>query len=339
MTEFDLSKNPREKFCSLPTPIQRLDRFSKEIGNVNIYMKRDDLTGIAFGGNKNRKLEYLLADALKKKADVIITEGAVTSNHCLQTAACAAKIGIACHLVLSDAVTGEKITGNLLLNQILDATIHRVNATKDRKDKMKKIAENVKKDGKKAYIIPTGGSNEIGILGYVNFMKEISQQAKTMGVNFDKLVFASGSGGTQAGMLIGKHLFYPHIDILGITVGDYIEDLENSIQEIIQAFSEKNNVSITIAKEEIKILAGYAGEGYGVTNEELVKTIKLVAKKEGIFLDPVYNGKAMIGLIDLIQKEEINKEMNVLFLHSGGGPALFVYDHLFGKPLTKKKHW
>ncbi|MHA2276765.1 MAG: pyridoxal-phosphate dependent enzyme, partial [Candidatus Kariarchaeaceae archaeon] len=195
-----------------------MKNLSKIVGS-NILIKRDDLTGVAFGGNKNRKLEFLLADALAKKADVIITEGALQSNHCLQTAACASKVGLDCELVLSGSIENT-ISGNLFLNKILDTTLHIVEEASKRKKMMKERASSLEKMGKRVYIIPTGGSTDIGAMGYINCVKEIQEFSKRKNINFHSIVFATGSGGTHAGFMLGCKFYYPDCDVIGITVAD-----------------------------------------------------------------------------------------------------------------------
>ncbi|NHK32121.1 MAG: D-cysteine desulfhydrase family protein [Asgard group archaeon] len=331
MKDFDLNSEAKIDFCTLPTPIIPMKRLSKHLGKNKIFIKRDDLTGLAFGGNKNRKLEYLLADAINKGANVIITEGAVTSNHCLQTAASSCHLGLECVLVLSDSYIGDSLNGNFLLDHILDVDIRRVKTSEDRKPMMNQVADKLKEQGKKPYIIPTGGSNVIGILGYVNSIKEIAKQSEQMKIKFDYFVHATGSAGTQAGCIAGKKLFYPDIEIIGINIGDGKEEIIEAIQQIIDEFEQKNSFNLNIEKSDIIIMDGYFGEGYGIPSKELIKTMKLVAKLEGIFLDPVYNGKAMIGLINLIKKNHFKENSNILFLHSGGGPAIFSYNKYFNK--------
>ncbi|MBN1330028.1 MAG: D-cysteine desulfhydrase family protein [Candidatus Heimdallarchaeota archaeon] len=333
MLNFDLKSIPRIEHCLLPTPLVQMERLTEYLGKAKIYVKRDDLTGIAFGGNKNRKLEFLLADALLKGSDVIITEGAITSNHCLQTAACATRLGLDCELVLSDSHIGDGFTGNLLLDQILDAKIHRVKTSADRKLVMENLAENLKNDGKQPYIIPTGGSNKIGVLGYVLCIQEIAQQSSNMNAIFDYFVHPTGSAGTQAGILIGKKLYYPEMEVIGIGVGDSKEEIIHKIRKIISDFEQEWKNDLSINNSEIIVKDSYSGDGYGIPNKEMIDTIKLVAKLEGIFLDPVYNGKAMVGLIDLVESEEIPVDSSVLFLHSGGGPAIFAYSDVFGKKI------
>lgn len=330
MTNFNLNSIPRIPLCFLPTPIVPLKRLSAHLGGAKIFIKRDDLTGIAFGGNKNRKLEFLLADAKENGADVIVTEGALQSNHCLQTAACSAKLGFDCELVLSGEDL-EFITGNLLLDQILDVKIHRAKDSVERKEVLIRIEEELKVEGKRPYLIPTGGSTSVGALGYLNCISEIALQSKKLEVIFDYFVHSTGSGGTQAGMLIGKELYYPELEILGISGGEPKEELRNIIKRIIQNFSEEWGLTIMIGDEMIKILESYFGEGYGIPNQEMIDAVKLMAKLEGVFLDPVYTGKAIIGLIDLVKTEVIPKDKNVLFLHSGGGPSIFNYSDIFTK--------
>jgi D-cysteine desulfhydrase family pyridoxal phosphate-dependent enzyme len=291
-------------------------------------MKRDDLTGVGFGGNKNRKLEFLLADAKQKGADIIVTEGALQSNHCLQTASCSAKLGFDCELILSGEAP-DFITGNLLLDQILDVKIHRARDSVERTALMMKVEEELRAKGKKPYMIPTGGSTSVGALGYLNCVFEITKQSKELEVDFDHLIHSTGSGGTQSGLLIGKELYSPDLEILGINVGDPTERLQKEIKEIIRNFNKDWRLELMIGDEEIKILEGYFGEGYGIPTQEMIEMVKLMAKLEGVFLDPVYTGKAIVGLVDLIKSEVIPKDDNVLFLHSGGGPSIFHYKDIF----------
>ena len=330
MTNFNLESIPRIPLCILPTPIIPLKRLSTYLTGANIFIKRDDLTGVAYGGNKNRKLEFLLADAKEKEANVIVTEGALNSNHCLQTAACAAKLGFECELVLSGE-DPDIVTGNLLLDQILDVKVHRVEDSAKRKVFMKEIEKELISQDKKPYIIPTGGSTKIGALGYLNCISEIVNQLKYLNIDLNYFVHATGSGGTQSGLIIGKELYYPELEVLGVNVGEPQGLLKKIVQGIIKEFMEEWGLDMKIKEDIIKVLEGYYGEGYGIPNQEMINAVKLIAKLEGIFLDPVYNGKAMVGLIDLVKTEIIPKNKNVLFLHSGGGPSLFSYNSVFQK--------
>ena len=329
MSEFDLKSVPKVDFCLLPTPLIPLKRLTAHLGGAEIFIKRDDLTGVAFGGNKNRKLEFLLADAREKGADVIVTEGALQSNHCLQTAACAAKLGFECELVLS-GVDPKVITGNLFLDQILGVRIHQVKDSSERKPRMEEVKETLLSQNKTPYIIPTGGSTRIGALGYLNCISEIVHQSKELGISFDYFIHATGSGGTQSGVLLGTELYYPDMKVLGINVGEPREELTQIIEAIIKEFIEDWKLKISIKRNTISIVDGYYGEGYGIPTTEMIDAVKLVAKLEGIFLDPVYGGKAMTGLIDLVKKAEtISKDKKVLFLHSGGLPSIFNYNDVF----------
>ncbi|MFX1506564.1 MAG: D-cysteine desulfhydrase family protein [Promethearchaeota archaeon] len=328
MTQFNLESIPRIPLCLLPTPIVPLKRLTQHLGGAEIFMKRDDLTGVAFGGNKNRKLEFLLADAKEKGADVIVTEGALQSNHCLQTAACSAKLGLECELVLSGE-DPDFITGNLLLNQILDVKIHRAKDSVERKELLIRVEEELKAEGKKPYMIPTGGSTGVGALGYLNCIAEIVRQSKELGISFSHLIHSTGSGGTQSGLLIGRKIYSPNLEILGINVGDPTKRLQKEIKRIIKEFNQDWGLELMIGDESIKILEGYFGQGYGIPTQEMIDTVKLMAKLEGVFLDPVYTGKAIVGLVDLVKSDVIPKDDNVLFLHSGGGPSIFNYKDIF----------
>ncbi|MFW9924054.1 MAG: D-cysteine desulfhydrase family protein [Candidatus Thorarchaeota archaeon] len=323
MNNFDIDKIPRVRLCTLPTPIQPMNRLSELLENVNVFVKRDDLTGIGLGGNKNRKMEFLLGDALQYDADTIITEGTLTSNHCLQAAASSRKMGLECHLVLSAAPIGEKIPMNLLFNMLLDVKIHRVTKSEDRKIIMDKLAKQLKKEGKKPYIIPAGGSDKIGIFGYINFFKEIAKQSKEMNLTFDYFIHGTGSAGTQAGSIVGKKIYYPNMEIIGINAGYNRDKIISDIKRIIDEFKIDNSISLDYSDSDIIVLDDYIGEGYEILSKEVIETVKLIAKLEGIFLDPVYNSKAMIGLIGLAKKNYFSNGSNVLFLHSGGNQAFY----------------
>ena len=333
MSSFDLNSIPRTPLCVLPTPITKLNNLSRIVGS-SIFIKRDDLTGVAFGCNKNRKLEFLLADALAKKAEVIITEGAIQSNHCLQTTACASKIGLDCELVLSGANPEDaSISGNFFLNKVLDTTLHIVKEESQRKERMKERSILLEQMGKRVYIIPTGGSTDIGALGYINCVKEIHDYSRQEEIDFNSIAIGTGSGGTHAGFLLGCKFYYPQCNVIGITATNNKQELKEVVIRIIEDFQTKYNLSINQDDLSVTIHDNYFGEGYGIPTKEVIETIKLVAKEEGIFLDPVYNGKAMVGLIDLLDKEILPKDDNYLFLHSGGGPSLFNYSSYFDNNL------
>jgi D-cysteine desulfhydrase len=327
MNNFDLNSVPRTRLCVLPTPIIKMKNLSKIVGS-NIFVKRDDLTGVAFGGNKNRKLEFLLADALAKKADVIITEGALQSNHCLQTAASASKVGLDCELVLSGSPE-KAISGNLFLNKILGSTLHIVKDSSQRQKLMEERASSLEKTGKRVYLIPTGGSTDIGAFGYINCVKEIREFSKREKIDLNSIVFPTGSGGTHAGFMLGCKFYYPNCNVIGVAVEHNKQDLTGHIHSILKDFQQSQGLNFDEDDFTCTIYDNYVGPGYGIPTKEVIKTIKMVAKEEGIFLDPVYNGKAMVGLIDLLDKGILSREDNYLFLHSGGGPALFNYTKYF----------
>lgn len=328
MVSFSFESIKRQSFCLLPTPIHPLKQLTNEIAQFgqSIYMKRDDLTGVGMGGNKNRKLEFLLADALDKEADIVITEGDVQSNHCRQTAACCARLGMKCELVLS----GEKpadATGNFLLFKILDVPIHNVKSSLDRARHVADLSTQLVEQGMKPYIIPPGGSNEVGALGYVKFMQELSDQENSLGTSFHYLIIASGSAGTHAGVLIGKALFCPNINIIAVTVGDP-EKLKNDVNNIINKFNHEHGTKVQIGESNYSIFSDNVAS-HVISQSEIVKVVKKVAQLEGLFLDPVYTGKAMAALIHLFRNKIIANNANVLFLNTGGGPTIFSHGYLF----------
>ena len=312
------------------TPIDYLKNLSRELGS-EIYVKRDDLTGVAIGGNKVRKLEFLLGDALSKGCDTIITTGAIHSNHALETAAAAKKLGLDVILVLR----GEKTAipkGNYLLDKLIgaDVRIFNVSTGKETIPIMEKIAQELKNNGKKPYIIPTGGATPIGTLGYIKCALEIVEQEKELGLSFDYIVHATSSGGTQAGLTLGFHLIKPTTKVLGIGVGDPRTELIESVWELINSTAKLLGVKHSLTREYIEnhTISGYGFGGYGKITKEVVDTIKYVGSLEGLILDPIYTGKAMYGLIDLLKKKVIPKGSTVLFIHTGGMTSIFQYDHI-----------
>lgn len=313
-----------------PTPIVELQTFSKYFSGPRIFIKRDDQTGLAMGGNKTRKLEYFFGDALSKGCDVIITGGAQQSNHCRQTAAASAYCRMECHLVLGGEKQDE-LNGNLLLDTLFGATLHYCGNLR-KGEKIPNIVEQLKKQGKKPYIIPYGGSNATGAMGFVNAVKELQLQMKTHELQFNEVVFASSSGGTQAGLMVGKELFNTASNILGIGIDkDEIEgtSLEDYILKLTNETASKLNLDKEFSKNDVHLNNNYLGKGYGVVGDTEREAIDLLARLEGVLLDPVYTAKAMAGLIDLIRKKRYSKTDKVLFWHSGGTPALFHYSNQF----------
>lgn len=321
---------PRTRLAHLPTPIEEMAALSRELGGARIFVKRDDCTGLATGGNKTRKLEYLVGDALARGADTLITEGGVQSNHCRQSVAAAKRCGLDCVLVLSRGHANE-VTGNLLLDQILGARIVTVSESGDRVAAMREVAAELEERGKSPYIIPTGGSNGIGAMGYANFMQELADQRAAGSEEFDVIVTASGSGGTQGGLLLGKRLLNSRCQILGISDGETRAELAEMVLRVAREGAAILGESTDFADEELVIYDQYYGEGYGIPTVEMVDAVRRVARSEGILLDPVYNGKAMAGLIDLVTRGEIPADSRVLFIHTGGTPALFAYQSVFAE--------
>ncbi|MEW6510262.1 MAG: D-cysteine desulfhydrase family protein [Bacteroidota bacterium] len=315
----------------LPTPLEALDRLTKHLGGPRILIKRDDQTGLALGGNKARKLEFLVGDALSQGADTLLTAGAVQSNHCRQTAAAAARAGLRCELVLG----GEKPKspeGNLLLDDLFGAVIHWTGPER-RGEALESIASSLRREGRAPYVIPYGGSNPIGGAAYAMAMVELHEQLQKNSQRVDAIVVASSSGGTQAGLLAGQALNGFEGQIVGIGI-DKGEHGEGSLASEIGALSERilalAGTPPVHPMREAEVDEGYLGGGYGVVGERERDAIRLLARMEGILLDPVYTGRAMGGLIELIMKRRFGRTDTVLFWHTGGAPALFAYgDALF----------
>ncbi len=325
----DLSKFPRTKLANLPTPIEKLENLSKLFG-VNMFVKRDDETGLAGGGNKVRKLEFLIGDAIAKGADTIITVGAVQSNHVRQTAAAAAKAGLKCRAVLERRIEVNnpryEITGNVLLDHLFGTPVRYVKGGADLAAEMNKEVELVKAAGGKPYIIPGGGSNFIGALGYMQAAEELITQSKEMGVHFEEVVVTSGSSGTHAGLAAGFTALNHKARLTGISIRQKAEPQKRKVKdEVDNIASIMGFKSLTL--DEILVEEDYIGEGYGILNECAKEAIVLAARHEGLILDPVYTGKAFAGMLGLIRNGTFKKGSNILFMHTGGSFALFAYEN------------
>ncbi len=331
-----LARFPRLHFAHLSTPLEPMKNLSKALGGPNIWIKRDDCTGLAGGGNKTRKLEFLMADALQKGADTIITQGATQSNHARQTAAIAAKLEMPCHILLEDRTGMEDVeynyNGNVLLDQLYNSPLKKYPAGTDMNAAMEELAEQLKADGKKPYIIPGGGSNEIGALGYVNAAIELLHQANTTGLKIDHVVHATGSAGTQAGLVTGFSGSNSLIPVLGIGVRAPKELQENNVFKLAERTAEYLGIPGAVKREQVVANCDYVGEGYGYPAPSTLEAIKMFAQTEGILLDPVYSGKGAAGLIDLVRKGHFNKDDNIVFIHTGGAQALFGYRSAFDLP-------
>ncbi len=306
-----------------PTPLHALPRLSEKLGGPRLFVKRDDQTGLATGGNKTRKLEFLVADALDRHMDTLITAGAPQSNHARQTAAAAAKAGMKCVLVLRGQPQPGR-QGNLLLDELLGAEIRW--AAKDAVEAtMTEMANELSVKGYSPYLIPYGGSNPVGATGYVAAMEELMEQARQMNLRFDRIVFASSSSGTQAGLAVGAKATGYIGQVLGISVDEKREDLQTKVAKLATETAAHLGQIMKFTPGDIHVNADYLGAGYAVLGEPEREAIRLAAQTEGLLLDPVYTGRAFAGMMDLIRKGSIRHDETVLFWHTGGTPALFAY--------------
>lgn len=308
------------KIAHLPTPIERLDRLSKHLGGPQILIKRDDLTGLATGGNKTRKLEFLVAEAIAKGCDHLITTGAPQSNHCRQTAAAAAQFGLGCSLVLRGEEP-DHITGNLLLSNLLGA--HTYFASKeDSSALIGEVTAELRAMGRTPYVIPLGGSNVVGATGYVKAMRELVGQLHDERSNVDFIVFPSSSGGTQAGMVLGAQIYGFHGQLFGISIDHPADALRTQVAALATATATHLGLEPLPIVDKVVVNDDYLGQGYAMVGELEREAIRLVAQREGILLDPVYTARAMGGLVDLIRWGAFTRGQTVLFWHTGGTAAL-----------------
>lgn len=342
---------PHVDIIHRPTPFRKLDRLSARLGGPEIYVKRDDLTGLAFGGNKSRKLEFIVGDMLEKKADVVITWGSLQSNWCMQTAAAARSFGLKPILVLfKPADLPAAADGNVLLDVVLDADLRILAAEKGRSVKapqameiLEGLGREVRAQGHRPYLVPVGGSlvrgdmdKPLGAASYAVAFAELLEQTRAAGFEPDYVVHATGSGGTQAGLLVGAKALCPSCRIIGISVSDPKSPFSDDVLEIARATGEAFGLGLGIMAEDVTVFDEYLGEGYGVVDKAVAETIRLVFQTEGIVLDPVYTAKAMIGLRDLIKTGFFNPKDKVVFMHTGGTPALFPNREKLFEFLVKK---
>ncbi len=331
----NLAQFPRRGYVKEATPIEFLPNFSKALGGkVNVYIKRDDLLPGTSGGNKTRKLDFCIADALAKGADTIITCGAVQSNHCRLTLSWAVKEGLDCYLVLEERVKNSykpEASGNNFLFRLLGVKgITVVPGGSDMMGEMEKVAEKLKAEGKKPYIVPGGASNALGALGYVGCMEEIMHQMFTQGLTFDHMVVPSGSAGTHAGIIAGMIGNNINIPVTGIGVNRPKAVQQEAVHKLANQALDLIGVEQRVPADKVIAFDDYVGPGYSLPTDAMVEAVKLLARTEGILLDPVYSGKAMSGLIDLVRKGYFREGSNILFLHTGGSPALYAYLDCFG---------
>lgn len=330
-----LSRFSRIHLAHLPTPLEPLERLSDHLGGPRLYVKRDDCTGLATGGNKTRKLEFLLAEAIDEGCDTIVTEGGRQSNHVRQTAAAAAKLGLACELVQQEAHFWDDpeydVTGNLFLDRLLGANLHAVPGEADRKPGMARVAEAIRLRGGKPYVIPAGGSTPLGGLGYAGCAFEITAQAEALDIAVDHIVLASGSGGTQGGLVAGLAALGGAIPALGIDIDADPHGVRARVRAIAEGTAALLGVAGGVPEGAVAVNSDYAGEAYGAPTEAMIEAVTLLARLEGLLLDPVYSGKAMAGLIDLTRQGFFKAGDTVVFIHTGGMPALFAYRGAFDK--------
>ena len=319
-----LASLPRFRLAHLPTPLEEAQFLSAALGGPRIFIKRDDCTGLAFGGNKTRKLEYLIADAQSHGASVVITCGSDHSNHCRQTAAAARAAGMKCVLVLNSADANPPLEGNLLLDRILGAQIHFVDSEAERDPMMEQLAATFRLNGEEPYIIPGGGSNPIGASAYVTAVFELMEQLDDLGIEPTRLYTTSStSGGTHAGLSVGAAIAGATFRVQGIAIEGSEDEVREVVLPLANATAEFLESGIRLSARDIQIDAGYVGPGYGIPTDECLDAINLVARTQAILLDPVYTAKTMAGLVGHIADGQLGPDDTVVFLHSGGGPALF----------------
>lgn len=330
-----LARFNRISLGHFPTPLEKMENLSKRLGGPQLWIKRDDCTGLATGGNKTRKLEFLVADAVAKGADTLVTQGATQSNHVRQTAAAARKLGMKCFALLERRVTNQgnqyESAGNVLLDDLMKCEYEFRDEGLDMNAEGRAYADQLAEKGHKTYFIPGGGSNAVGALGYANAAAELVYQADTMGLKIDKLVHATGSAGTQAGLVAGFHAMNTPIDIVGISVRAAKQKQIDNVHKLACETAELIGSRGELKRELVEAFDEYVGPGYGQPTDEMVDAISMLASEEAILLDPVYSGKGMAGLIGLIQQGYFKPDENVVFLHTGGASGLFAYQHLFSK--------
>lgn len=331
----NLARFPRVRLAHLPTPLERLPRLSEALG-IELWIKRDDCTGLAGGGNKTRKLEFLLGEAFEQEADTLVTQGAVQSNHVRQTAAAAAAHGLDCEIIL-EARTGSTAhdylaNGNVLLDRLFGAGLRTVPGGRDMVAELETTAAEVRARGGKPYIIPGGGSNAVGALGYVDCAREIVVQADELDLRIDRIVTATGSAGTHAGLVAGLAVMGADIPVLGIGVRAPKDRQEANVFKLAEETAALLGHAGRVSRDQVVADCDYVGEGYGLVDQGVIDALKLAARTDGIVLDPVYSAKAMKGLIALARAGRFKGE-TVVFLHTGGAQGLFGYESVVGAGL------
>jgi L-cysteate sulfo-lyase len=324
-----LSRFPRIRLAHLPTALEHMPRLSKHLGGPEIYVKRDDCTGLATGGNKTRKLEFVMADALEQEADTVVTVGAVQSNHVRQTAAAACKLGLRCEVLLEHRVKNPTETyvqsGNVFLDKLFGANIREYPAGTDFDKAMLEVADEVKASGANPYIVPGGASDRVGALGYVNCAMELLGQSSERGLIIDHFVTATGSAGTHAGLIVGLKAMRSDMPLLGIGVNAPKDKQEQRVFDLACETADYVGLKGLVSRGDIVANCDYIGDGYGIPTKSMNDAVLLLARLEGLLFDPVYSGKALAGMIDLVAGGYFEGAKNIVFLHTGGSAALFAY--------------
>ena len=329
----DLTKFPRVHLAQLPTPLEPLKALSRELGGPDIYVKRDDCTGLAGGGNKTRKLEFLVAEAMEQGADTLVTVGATQSNHVRQSIAAAAKAGLRIEVLLEERMRRDDDyaeNGNVMLDHLMGGVVHHCGPVADLNIAGEELADKVHAAGRKIYFFPAGGSSPVGTLGYIDCAAEILAQADDMNVEIDHIVVACGSQGTQAGLLVGLADANAAVPVLGISVGRSQAELERKVLSLAQDTVAYTGLTATINPDSVVCDDSFFGEAYGQPTDAMIEAVTLCARLEGLLLDPVYTGKAMSGLIAKIRAGVYKKGQSIVFLHTGGQAALHAYRTTFG---------
>lgn len=329
----DLNRFPRVRFSRSATPLEFMPNLSAHLGGPSIWIKRDDCTGLATGGNKVRKLEFLMGEAQRLGADHVVTQGAVQSNHVRQTAAAAAVLGMKCTGLIEHRLTTNSSqylnSGNVFLDRLLGAELKEYSGGTDMNAALDEVAAELRANGAEPYVIPGGGSNKIGALGYVSCAVELASQAREAFLQPDCIVHATGSTGTQAGLVAGLAAINSEIRVLGISVRAGKKKQEENVYRLVEETAAYLGLRRPVPREAVEANADYVGEGYGIPTPEAIEAITLTARLEGILLDPVYSGKAMAGLIDLARSGHFNHSDTIVFLHTGGAVGLFGYVDAF----------
>ena len=328
-----LSAFPRLGLAQLPTPLEPMKRLTARLGGPRLWVKREDATGLGFGGNKLRKLDYVLHEAVASKADVLVSGGVVQSNSQRQVAAAAAKLGIECHLAvyhgrLSPPTSEYAASGNALLNRLFGAHLHDVPWSGDRNRAIEELGRRLRNEGRRPYFVPYGVSSPLGAVGYASTIVEIAEQSRALGIRPAAIVHSSGSSGTQAGLVVGASVAMPQTQIVGIDVDAEPERVRSDV--IACARSAAALIDVDFDENDVEVVAGHAGPAYGVLHSATIEAIKLAGTHEAIAVDPVYSGKGLAGLIALVRSGRWNRDADVIFIHTGGAPALFAYQSALG---------